>query len=205
MEELMALGMVFNVSHFLRNFVSNRFSKKTRKHFNLCDAHFSNCIFLYNIKSKNIVNFSSFYLILQPAIATDMPDVVVSIWSCTSYPVVFRVEFVWIVDTIRLDDIAITAKRDSTEIQPSQSPTKKHADVSSRSWFFAFVLLLSRAFNDFSTNFRFKSFRLRVELATNRNLFALKTQINRQTIEASDKDKYKPTEILISKQNTTQA
>lgn len=61
----------------------------------------------------------------------DMPDDVVSIWNCTSYRAVFRVEFVWIVDTIPQVDIVITAKKDSTETQPSRSPTKKRADVSS--------------------------------------------------------------------------
>lgn len=65
----------------------------------------------------------------------DTPDDVVSIWSCTSYQAVFRVEFVWTVDTTQPDDIAITAKRDSTETQPNQSPTKRHADVSTRNRF----------------------------------------------------------------------
>lgn len=53
-----------------------------------------------------------------------------STWSCTSYRVVFRVEFVWIVDMIRPDDTVITAKRAFTEIQQNQSPTKRRADVS---------------------------------------------------------------------------
>lgn len=66
----------------------------------------------------------------QHATATDTPDDVVSIWSCTSFLAVFRVECVWTADTTHPDDIAITARRAFTETRPSRSPTKRRADVS---------------------------------------------------------------------------
>lgn len=100
----------------------NRFARRTI--FTISNLHF---------KSKTLLTFFSFHL--QPAIATDMPDDVDSIWSCTSCRAVFRAEFVWIVDTIQADDTAITARRDSPEIRPNRSPTKRHANVSSRSRF----------------------------------------------------------------------
>lgn len=106
--------------------------------------------FELHFKSKSLLTSSSLS-VFQPAIATDTPDAVVSIWSSTSSLAVFREEFVWIVDMIRPDDTVIIAEKDSTAIRRSQSATKRRADVSTRFRF------LQRAFNDFSTASRLLS------------------------------------------------
>lgn len=105
------------VSHFLRKteFVNEK--------------HSTRIFFWFHLNQKPcplILLFFSF----QHATATDTPDDVVSIWSCTSSRAVFRAECVWTADTTHPDDIAITARRASTETRPSRSPTKRRADVS---------------------------------------------------------------------------
>lgn len=134
-------------------FPTQLFSHHTRNKMKKIFQFAQRTFFRLHFKSKTLLILFFLSRFTQPATATDTPDAVVSIWSCTSYRVVFRVEFVWIVDTTQPDGIAITAKRDSTEIQQNQSPTKRHADVSSRSWFLALFCrsACSRTFNDFST------------------------------------------------------
>jgi hypothetical protein len=100
---------------------------RLHEHFNLRNAH---SFFRLHFKSKTLLIFFFFPSRLQPAIATDMRGDVDSIWSCTSSLVVFRVEFVWIVDMIQPDDTVIIARRASIGTRRNQSPTKRRADVS---------------------------------------------------------------------------
>lgn len=74
--------------------------------------------------------FFLFFLFLQPANATVMPDNVVSTWSYLSFLDAFRAEFVSDVDMQRREDIVIIVERVSIEIQRSKYRIGKHANVS---------------------------------------------------------------------------
>lgn len=64
-----------------------------------------------------------------------------SIWNCISCRVVFRVEFVWIVDMQRLDVIVTSVKKAITVIQPNRLQVAKYASVSTYAYYFWFVFI----------------------------------------------------------------
>lgn len=153
----MTLSFDGRVSHFLRK--AESVDEKT------FDADF----FRFHLNQKPcslILLFFSF----QHATATDMPDDVASIWSCTSSRAVFRVECVWTAVTTHPDDIAITARRASTETRPSRSPTKRRADVSTGFLFLRFASLQERLMT-FPTIACLPARRVPF---TNRNLFSIR-------------------------------
>lgn len=91
-------------------------------HFYLMFYHHSGYLFL---------NFCFCYSYFPQLVTVmDMHAVVVSIWNCSSYLVVYQVVYVKIVDTQPPDDIVIIAKRATTRIQPNQLIVAKFVNVS---------------------------------------------------------------------------